>query len=440
MGCNDASDDASDSKSDGNRFSIDNSESRASCVYVSRVRPPSSESFSSTHVSDEIIDINDTTSHVHVGQTFYESLFGAPVSLSDVSVSGSDGSSEGESMLLAHAVENVARNEQENVINDKNFLFMHWNINGLSSKIFDSDFMSFVSSFHFICLVETFVVTFNLPHMFRGFNVFCQPAKKLSDAGRPSGGVICLIKNEFVPFIKQINVTVGNFLLFIIDKSLFGVSKNVLYVCAYIPPEGSRYYSYIESETDGIALLENCLIDNAIADNDVFIILSGDLNSRTANVSHPLSVEDDFFNAVHSSKPASTGRQSQDNVFNCFGKSLLNMCTTLNLCILNGMCLGDLEGRYTYISDFGCSVIDYFLLSSDLLSTVWDNCTLRIVDRTETNHLPVVLSLVFPKENFIECLDVDKDIVIEKFVWDLKNAQQFMDAINSETQKLPLRN
>jgi len=48
----------------------------------------------------------------------------------------------------------------------------------------------------------------------------------------------------------------------------------------------------------------------------------------------------------------------------------LNMCTALNLCILNGMCYGDHLGRYTYISDVGSSVNDYFLLSNDLFAVV----------------------------------------------------------------------
>ena len=35
--------------------------------------------------------------------------------------------------------------------------FLHWNVNGLLSKTQDSEFVSYVCSFDFVCIVETFV-------------------------------------------------------------------------------------------------------------------------------------------------------------------------------------------------------------------------------------------------------------------------------------------
>ena len=65
---------------------------------------------------------------------------------------------------------------------------------------------------------------------------------------------------------------------------MFGLQKDVLYVCAYFPPEGSPYYNYCDVE-NGIGLLEDCLSDCMINLNDIFVILSGDLKSRTSNIS-----------------------------------------------------------------------------------------------------------------------------------------------------------
>ena len=48
---------------------------------------------------------------------------------------------------------------------------------------------------------------------------------------------------------------------------------------------------------------------------------------------------------------------------NAYGKNVLDMCTSLNLYLMNGVCNGDIQGHFTYISEFGSSVIDYFLLS-----------------------------------------------------------------------------
>ena len=44
----------------------------------------------------------------------------------------------------------------------------------------------------------------------------------------------------------------------LIDKELFGVMKDILYVCAYVPPEGSPFYPYFDAD-NGIGLLEECL-------------------------------------------------------------------------------------------------------------------------------------------------------------------------------------
>jgi hypothetical protein len=271
-----------------------------------------------------------------------------------------------------------------------------------------------------------------------GFHVFCQPSVKLSDAGRPSGGVVCLVKNEFVQYVKQIKVNVGNFLLFVIDKCLFGFAKDVLYVCAYTPPEGSRYYSFLGVDGDGIALLEECLVDNALIKNDFFVILSGDLNGRTSNFSQIVTRDYDSFDNLSKSSCVSSGRNSQDSVLNGFGKSLLNMCTALNLCILNGMCHGDLDGRYTYICDSGSSVIDYFLMSSDLFATVWDNCCLNVLDRSESYHMPVVLSLACHTD-VGDDYDANENIFIEKFIWTPENVDVFRNAINTDVSRQTLR-
>ena len=163
--------------------------------------------------------------------------------------------------------------------------------------------------------------------------------------------------------------------MLIIDKSVFGLPKDVLYVCAYVPPEGSPYYKDSFNSDDyfdvdnGIGLLEDCLSDCLISLNDVFVILSGDLNSRTSNISHHITT-DTIFESLCKSSPTNIDRCSEDGVLNNYGNTLLNMCTALNLCILNGMCHGDHLGRYTYKSDAGSSVNDYLLLSDDLFAVV----------------------------------------------------------------------
>ena len=357
---------------------------------------------------------------------FDESLFGAPVPESD--------SSDSASYHSAHSFSDDVR--PNNIRNNKDslFTFMHWNVNGLQFKIFDSDFLHFVSSFDFVCLVETFVQSIR-EDVFPDYTVFCQPATKLTARGRPSGGVVCLIKNHLMPFIRQLEVKVGNFLLFDVNKQVFGTDKNVLFVCAYLPPEGSNYYPFM-NESDGVSMLENCLVDCVLGNNDYHILIAGDLNSRTANISQNISLDNNYF--LQSSHPASIGRQSQDSVLNQYGKLLLNMCVALNLCILNGVCYGDHEGRYTYVSDFGSSVIDYFLLSSDLYALVSDSCKLTINERIDSSHLPVVLSISFPNENVSKASDNRFSVCSERYLWNSNHSEEFKNKLIQENTRRQL--
>jgi hypothetical protein len=105
---------------------------------------------------------------------------------------------------------------------------------------------------------------------FSNHKAFCKPAVRFPGRGRPSGGVVVLIKSEHVPFVKQGQYnSCGNFLVFIIDKLLIGLPMDVLYTCAYIPPEGSSFYTHFDVD-NGVCLLEECLNDCLINVDDVF--------------------------------------------------------------------------------------------------------------------------------------------------------------------------
>ena len=148
----------------------------------------------------------------------------------------------------------------------KHLSFLHWNVNGLLTKLKDRELIQYISSFHFVCLVETFV-DYLEPSVFSSHTVFCKPAVKLTKQGRKSGGVLCLIKNELVPYVREIKCDRGHFLCFLLDKRLFGFNSDVVYMCAYVPPEHSPYYTAFDID-DGISLLER-LADAMLSLDDV---------------------------------------------------------------------------------------------------------------------------------------------------------------------------
>jgi hypothetical protein len=140
----------------------------------------------------------------------------------------------------------------------KYFTFLHWNINGLRSKICDKDFLSYLFRFDFICIVETFVDDFQ-SNVFTGYTVFINPAVKFTKQGRHSGGIMCLIRNELIPYVHEIKTSYSNILLFLIDRSLFDLDEDVIFVCSYVPPQGSPYYVHFDIE-NGISSWKNVLL------------------------------------------------------------------------------------------------------------------------------------------------------------------------------------
>ena len=124
-------------------------------------------------------------------------------------------------------------------------------------------------------------------------------------------------------------------------------------------------------------------------------------------------------------------------VTNGYGKMLLNMCTTLSLTIMNGTCNGDCEGRFTYIGDSGCSVVDYFLLSGELYDNLFDSCSLHVVERIESDHLPVVFSVDFlTQNNDQDCKD--EDVHVEKYMWISDNGNIFETELKKEETRVRL--
>ena len=80
-------------------------------------------------------------------------------------------------------------------------------------------------------------------------------------------------------------------------------------------------------------------------------------------------------------------RKSRDNTVNKAGKELLRFCKTYGCFIINGRFGSDISnGDFTFINQNGCSVIDYFIMSSPLLNLI---ANFDIVTRPESCHLPV---------------------------------------------------
>lgn len=162
--------------------------------------------------------------------------------------------------------------------------FVSYNIEGIA-RLYDPEFRAFLSSFDFCLLLETFVLEFlSGPMWFPDHEVFVSPAMRLSETGigRLSGGLILLMKKEFVKFVEQLHVEYDNIIALKISKDLMGTDVPVVWLGAYLPPSASNYYKDTDIH-NGVSILENCMLDLSESQGDVLFFVCGDLNSRTGN-------------------------------------------------------------------------------------------------------------------------------------------------------------
>lgn len=83
-------------------------------------------------------------------------------------------------------------------------------------------------------------------------------------------------------------------------------------------------------------------------------------------------------------------RKSEDKATNQFRGQLVSFCKIFELVILNGMCEGGEDGKFTFVSSTDCNVIIFlFLLICLTLKTY-----LTVGDQTLSHHLPVELSIL----------------------------------------------
>ena len=113
---------------------------------------------------------------------------------------------------------------------------LSYNIAGLLPKLDNVAFVNYITSFDLVCLTETYVASEFQSNLFKDFGVFVAKAKKLSYHRRYSGGVIVLVRKDFVPFVERIYLDVDNIVVLRIKKVLLGTDKDVMFISANLPP------------------------------------------------------------------------------------------------------------------------------------------------------------------------------------------------------------
>jgi len=317
-----------------------------------------------------------------------------------------------------------ANTRESSTRTNKEVRILNWNIEGLIGKLGDSDFMQYVSSFDIICFTETFLEFRSPLDCFPGYVQFFSPAIKISQHSRGSGGVMVMVKSALEKKTFVLDQSQDNMIWLKFDKTVFSSDRDVVFCALYVCPYDSPYYRQEHvNVTSTLSVVEQCLLDYVEQyDDTYYYLLCGDFNARTSsfNVSDYDIEDNDNIQSVVQSDIFSA-RHSEDSVLNAFGRLLLELCATCRLSILNGTCRGDEKGSYTYVCSSGCSTIDYFVSSKELISEV----DLSVEERFESKHLPVVLTLYRSPSGG----SVHLTKSIEKVMWDEMKVPLFEEAL-----------
>ena len=163
-----------------------------------------------------------------------------------------------------------------------------------------------------------------------------------------------------------------------------------------IPPVKSPYNS-----EDIFPSIQNDIL--FLNKNESCVLLIGDMNARTANLSDYLDTSGNkYIDACHitsfCAQPLITAKRvNTDHQSNTHGHNVIDLCKTCNLRILNGRKLGDSFGKPTFFSNEGCpSTIDYAIISDMYLHQV-SSFTVK-PQRSLSDHCQIITHIKTPSD------------------------------------------
>ena len=147
-----------------------------------------------------------------------------------------------------------------------------------------------------------------------------------------------------------------------IDKSLCG--KDVFLGSVYFSPSGTKEHisKQFRDLSEEIAKFQQ----------KGEVIIQGDFNARTGREKDFVNphIMDENYNHREAENMGVVQRNSEDTTINPRGEELLELCKSLDMVILNGRKVSDLWGKMTSHQHNGSAVVDYVIVSVNLLSEV----------------------------------------------------------------------
>ena len=127
------------------------------------------------------------------------------------------------------------------MLSEKYLQFASFNVEGLQNKLNEISFISEISKFDFITLIETWLPSDENVN-FEGYTSFSVYRKKNPKAKRASGGITLLIRDHFSKGVKIFPGKDDKFLWWKLDRNFFGLPDDIFVCSVYLPPNTSSTY------------------------------------------------------------------------------------------------------------------------------------------------------------------------------------------------------
>ena len=240
------------------------------------------------------------------------------------------------------------------------------NVNSLPRKSKYPEFIEFMNRFNVIALAET---KCSPNFEISGYKIFHKQRKDFS-----SGGISIAIKNQLIPYVKEIETSSNHVLWVQIKKEMVKTKDDLIIGACYIPPANSRYYT-----PDAFIEIEAEMTDYFYKEKSILLI--GDLNAKTQTLNDlyehdhnendhnsiiDLEEHDCIVNLFNESNLKTVRSSSDRNPCNRSGYKLIDFCKTCNFFIVNGRCPPDFAGEVTCNDS---SLVDYAILNVNSLYT-----------------------------------------------------------------------
>ena len=334
-----------------------------------------------------------------------------------------------------------------------NFKILYWNIQGYSSKLHNlklkNDFLEIIKDYDFVGITETWlckdeaVVLSNSVPGYTGYFV--------SRGGTNCrGGVGFLVKDKFSGKVSVVKERFGDYLWLKLQTCRDTIQKDLYIGVCYIPPTNSDIWN--KKNYHPFDVLSNDIMK---FQSSGYVIIGGDFNSRTGNMSDCLGsscTETACSYPPGSEQMLSKGnmhRNNCDKTVNVFGRNLLDMCKSTDMRIVNGRTLGDFYGNLTFYNIVGSSTVDYVLVQNNILNFVAnfsvlpftylsDHCPIKMVFSACCSS-DTIKKAKSTKQSTSKYIHKPEQVKQKKFIWKKESAMLFCEALENEESKSILK-